>query len=131
MLDLAEELLKALEPFDVTISSWLNLKRQLGNAAWTRICRNSLKTYLEDQVIWYRMTHGGQDECDAALKNLVGVHDTLIRAGRLSGDSLVDTILIYAAHLGALSSYGPAVWDRCARVLLQAQMTVKEKELRR
>lgn len=130
MLDLVDELLEVLEPFDITISSWLNLKRQLGDASWNRICRNPLSTYLQDQVTWFKITHG-QEGCDAGLRELFGVHDALIRAGRLTGDSLVDEILIYAAHLGALSSYGPAVWDRCARVLLQAQMTVKEKELKR
>lgn len=130
MLDLVEELLEVLEPFDITVSSWLNLKRTLSASSWERICRRSMSVYLEDQVIWFQQIHG-KDGCDAALKDLFGVHDTLIRAGRLTGDSLVDKILIYAAHLGALSSYGPAVWDRCARILLQAQMTVKEKELRR
>lgn len=130
MLDLVDELLEVLEPFDVTISSWLNLRRQLGAESWTRICRNPLSLYLRDQVDWFVTTHG-REGCDAALRDLFGVHDAFTRAGRLTGDSLIDEILVYAAHLGALSSYGPAVWDRCARVLLQAQMTVKEKELKR
>lgn len=130
MLDLVDELLEVLEPFDVTVSSWLNLKRTLGEASWNRICRQALSNYLQDRVTWFRITHG-QDGCKVALRDLVGVHDTLIRAGRLTADPLVDHLLVYAAHLAALSSYGPAVWDRASKTLLQIQMTVKEKELKR
>lgn len=130
MLDLTEELLETIEPFDITISSWIDLKHRLGGASWDRICRRALSTYLEDRVSEFQLTYG-KDQCDAALRNLVGVHDALIRAGWLTGDPLADKILIYAAHLAALTSYGPAVWDRTAKVMLQAQTTVKAKDLKR
>lgn len=130
MLDLVDELLEVLEPFNTPIGSWRALRHQLGTEDWDLICRRSLSIYLQDRTAGFKIMYG-RGECDAGIRDLVGVHDALIRAGRLTGDSLVDDILIYAAHLGALSSYGPAVWDRCARVLLQAQMTVKEKELKR
>lgn len=127
MPDLTEKLLEALEPYDVTVSSWLSLKRRLGAPTWIRLCRSPLGVYLEDQVVWFQITRG-KDECEAALAQLFGVHDALIRAGHLTGDSLVDKILIYAAHLGALSPYGSAVWDRAAKVMLEAQMTAKPRK---
>lgn len=136
MLDLTEDLMEVLEPFDVTMTSWLQLRRRLNTnpdvdlSATRESLTRAFGHYCEEQVMAMQGRHGTY-VCDAAVTKLVGIHDTLIRAGRLTGDVLVDKILVYAAHLAAMGPYGPAVWDRAARIVLAAQMTTKEKELKR
>jgi hypothetical protein len=122
-----EELMEALEPFDTTMSAWIRLNKTLDNGS-LKAMRQALRYYLEGQVVDLRYRYGAA-VCDQGLAGLFGIHDTLIRAGKLTGDTLIDEILVYAAHLAAMSSYGPAVWDRAARVVLETAMTTTEKQL--
>lgn len=127
MPDLIEELTEALEPFDLTMSSWLDLQRLADNRALLAT-RQAFGYYLEDRVLAVRNRYGAED-CDAGLAELTGLHDALIRVGKLTEDPLADKILIYAAHLAAMSSYGPAVWDRTSKIVLTYAMKTTEKEL--
>lgn len=139
MADLIEDLMEVLEPFDVTMSAWIRLRQHLhvretsgsGNvdSLGARAAMNlAFNIYLEDQVAWMQFKYG-PDASDDALRSLLGVNDTLLRAGKLLRDPLADKILIYAAHLAAMGPYGPAVWDRASKVVLAAAMTATEKEL--
>jgi hypothetical protein len=139
MADLIEELMEVLEPFDVTMSAWIRLRQHLTmqetsgsrdpDGLGARTAMNlALSIYLEDQVAWMQFKNG-HEACNEGLRKLFGVHDTLIRAGRLLGDPLGDKILMYAAHLAAMGPYGPAVWDRASKVVLAAQISTTEKEL--
>lgn len=127
MPDLIEELTEALEPFDLTMFHWLELQRFTDNGALLAT-RQAFGYYLEDQVLGMQRKYG-KEACDAGLAELVGLHDALIRVGKLTGDPLADKILIYAAHLAAMSSYGPAVWDRTSKIVPTYTMKTTEKEL--
>lgn len=134
MPDLIEELTEALEPFDLTMSSWLRLRHAIpvetkpDHVGPHAALLLAYGLYLEDQVLGMQRKYG-KEACDAGLAELTGLHDALIRVGKLTGDPLADKILIYAAHLAAMSSYGPAVWDRTSKIVLTYAMKTTEKEL--
>jgi hypothetical protein len=129
MRDLTEELMEVLEPFDVTMNSWLRLHHHLDNGSLLAV-RQAFGYYIENQIFEMQAKYG-LDACNEGLSKLFGIHDTLIRAGKLTSNAVADKILVYAAHLAAMSSYGPAVWDRAAKIVLSVAMETTEKELER
>jgi hypothetical protein len=131
MADLVTELLEVLEPFDIPTGSFLALRRSLAgpqHSVAAQFLEAALRAHLREQVLYFQTMHG-REACDAGLAELTGLHDALIRVGKLTGDPLADEILVYAAHLAAMGSYGPAVWDRTSKIVLAAAMNTTEKEL--
>lgn len=135
MKDLIEELLEALEPYDVHLHHFAEIRRHLRtldtNFTETRLStERSLRAFINDQTRALRERHG-HDASDKALEELVGLNATLIMAGKLTGNPLTDMIIVYAAHISALTSYGLSPWTNVSKIVLAAQMSTTEKELAR
>lgn len=135
MKDLIEDLLEALEPYDVHLHHFAEIRRHLRtldtNFTETRLStERSLRAFINDQTRALRERHG-HDASDKALEELVGLNATLIMAGKLTGNPLTDMIIVYAAHISALTSYGLSPWTNVSKIVLAAQMSTTEKELAR
>lgn len=130
MRDLVNDLIEALEPYDVTMSSWLNLRLNLpvGKAAVsTDDLDDALYAYVSEQVVYLRMVNGSV-EADQAIEAMSSepLKAVLIMAGRLLPFRLVDNLIVYAAHLAALTSYGEAVWGRVVEVVVMESLATGE-----
>ncbi len=124
MTDLANDLLEALEPYDVTMSSWLQLRLNLptGKAAVrTHDLDRALYIYVTEQIIYLRLVNGSV-EADQLIEDMSGepLSAVLVMASRLYASQLVDALVVYAAHLGALTSYGNVAWTRTAGAVVLA-----------
>lgn len=133
--DLIEELLLALEPYDYMLTSFTGMRAYLRVTApaypETRLQHDRLlSAYLGEQVRARRDDYG-HEAADQRLTSLIGLSSTLLMAGRLTENPLADLILIFAAHISALTSYGEAPWTRVSKIILAAQMRTTEKELAR
>jgi hypothetical protein len=136
MADLIEELLEALEPYDVAIASFTKLRTWLTSQegdeyAETRLqAERTLKAFIGDRTRALRDTYG-HDHADKQLGSLIGLSACLIMGGKLTSNPLTDMIIVYAAHLSALTSYGESPWHNVSKVILAAQVRTTEKELAR
>jgi hypothetical protein len=133
MTDLVNDLIEALEPFDKTMSSWLNLRLNLpvGKAPMrTDFLDSALHVYVSEQIIWLR-TVNGSVEADLAIKSMPGepLEAVAVMAGRLQPSRLVDGLIIYAAHLAALSSYGDAIWGNVVEVVVMESVIAGEMKV--
>ena len=116
MTDLVEDLLVALEPYDTTMASWSALRTSLPNmrfAVSTDQLDRALYAYASEQIVGLRLVNGTV-ESDAFIDDLPGepLKNILVQAGRLQPSALVDALIVYGAHLAALTSYRGAVWAR-------------------
>lgn len=136
MRDLITDLLMVLEPYDLhlrhftEIRTWLTGQEGTGFAETRIATERSLSAFIGDRTRELRDQYG-HDIADNALDDLIGLGSTLIMGGRLTGNPLTDMILVYAAHLSALTSYGLAPWTNVSKVILAAQVSTTEKELAR
>lgn len=133
--DLIEELLRALEPYDYMLVSFTDMRSYLRTTVpefpETRLQHDRLlSAYLSEQVRARRDDYG-HEEADRRLTSLIGLSSTLLMAGRLTENPLTGQILIFAAHLSALTSYGEAPWINVSKIILAAQVKTTEKELAR
>lgn len=130
MRDLVNDLIEALEPYDVTMSSWLNLRLNLpiGRfAVGADDLDRALHIYVTEQISGLRMVNGSV-EADAFIEAMPSepMKAVLVMAGRLQPSQLVDALIVYAAHLAALTSYGQAVWGRVVEVVVLEAVIVGE-----
>lgn len=136
MKDLIQDLLEALEPYDlnlhnyIDIRAWLNSQKDLDFAEARLSFERSLTAFIGDSTRELRDKHGA-DVADQGIDELVGLGSTLIMGGKLTENPLTDMILVYAAHLSALTSYGPRPWESVSKIILAAQISTTEKELAR
>jgi hypothetical protein len=132
MTDLVNDILEALEPYDVTMTSWLKLRLNLpvGKApiAVDELDR-AVNGYVYEQIMHLRRVHGDVAS-DATIDDLRGepLKAMLVMAGRLDPSWLTDNLIVYAAHLAALTSYGHAVWRAVSDVVVvvAAETALKE-----
>lgn len=130
MTDLVNDLIEAIEPYDVTMSSWLNLRMNLpvGKVAvHTHDLDRALYIYVTEQIIYLR-TVNGSVEADQLIDAMSSepLKAVLVMAGRLQPSTLVDALIVYAAHLGALTSYGTDPWARVVEVVVMASLQAGE-----
>lgn len=134
MTDLVNELLEALERYDTTMSSWIKLRVQLPRqrahyraAVPIDDLDRVLYAYVTEQIIRLRVVNGSV-EADQAIKALARepLEAVLVMAGRLQPSQLADALIIYAAHLAALTSYGEAVWGNVVEVVVMEALATGE-----
>lgn len=134
-MDLVNDLLEALAPYDVTAASWLRLRERLPEApmavAVDELDR-ALNSYVYEQIQHLRLRNGSV-EIDNEIAQLPAARltDILVTVGRLSARDLVDNLVVYAAHIAAGTSYGPAVWHEAVLVVNAAKIINNEKEVSR
>lgn len=133
MTDLVNDLIEALEPYDVTMSSWLNLRLNLpiGKfAVATDDLDRGLYSYVSEQIVCLRMVNGSV-EADQAIEDMPGepLKAVLVMAGRLQPSPLLDALIVYGAHLGALTSYGSLPWSRVVEVVVMEAVIVGEMKV--
>ncbi len=135
MTDLIDDLLAALKPFDTSMSHWEALRPYLPAAKFAVSVEDldrALYAYVSEQIIGLRMINGSA-EADAYIDDLAGepLKNILIQAGRLHPSRLVDALIVYAAHLAALTSYRGVVWRRaCEAVVVVAAETALQEGTR-
>lgn len=134
MTDLVNDLLEALEPYDVTAASWLRLREDLPEAADMAVDEldRALNTYVYERIRLLRLREG-HAAIDAEIAQLPAARltDILVTVGRLSSRALIDNLVVYAAHIAAGTPYGPAVWHEAVLVVNAAKIINSEKELSR
>lgn len=121
MKDLTNDLLEDLEPYDVTMSHWLNLRLNLpvgkfATDTWS--LDRAIRVYVQDQVNGLRLINGSV-ESDHAIEELRAptLQQTLASIYASTHGSRRETmtmLVVYAAHLAAMTSYGRGAWDRAA-----------------
>jgi hypothetical protein len=134
-MNLVNDLIEAIEPYDVTMSSWLRLRTQLPvskASVETYELDKAMCAYLHEQTLWLRLKNGSV-EMDHVMSQLRGqsLQRALIQAGQLHPSDIVDGLIVYAAHLAAGTSYGQAAWDRILTAIWGFKISNDEKEMSR
>lgn len=138
MTDLANDLIYALERYDTTMSSWLTLRQDLEGGSYNRQAvpvnelDRALNTYINEQIQWLRLKNGTV-EIDAMIALLPSepLTNILVRAGRLSTNNVVDSLIVYAAHIAAGTAYREEAWTNIAEAVVAYAIRANEKELSR
>lgn len=130
--DLVQDLMDIIRTYDPTIGPFTELRQMcLHHKPASRVMmERAIQDWIQSEQAQL-VASLERWEVDRRIRGLVGVHDNLISAARLSDSTLTDTLIMYAAILAVTGPWGEEVWNKVSRTVMAHRQSTTEKELSR